>query len=255
MKFLHGINYLDGVKKIIKNELSSVPFIQRPGLAILINGDDIISSKYINALISDCNDVGINIFPTRINSRTDPMFVYRMIDDFNVMDDITSIMIQTPFPNHMRDIERDIINMVSKKKLIDAPYWKMDLMDERTWPGTAYGVYQMLCSYCEDLSTKRVIVIGKTKNEIIPLSMILMDCGATVIACDCSIERKDIVSYCGAADIIINMGFNNDDTFWTDIIDSDQVIISSSEMFSMLTRVANLIAITYNTTGRRIIKL
>ena len=205
MKLLKGGELLTSVKEMIRKGLLGMHPLKRPGFAIVINEDDYGSLQYANQLIKDCNDVGINVFSVRVNKSADEMFIYRAIDDFNTMEDVTAIMVQHPLPEQFREMEKDIINMIDAKKIVDAPFWRMDLDIQHTWPGTPYGIYLMLKSHLNgEFNGKKIVVIGRSKTVGMPLSMILTYYGATVTTCHSKTGIDNIREYCKNADIIIS---------------------------------------------------
>lgn len=204
MKLLKGTDILKDIKLKINKQLTSINPIDRPGLAMIINEDNYGAVQYAHQLQKDCNDVGIGWFSAKISSKTDPEFIYRMIDDFNTNNDITAILVQCPLPDRFKDIEKDVINMVDDNKLIDRPFWKMNLDNERTWPGTPYGIYLLLNYYNIDLARKRVNVIGRSKTVGMPLSMILTSKDATVSICHSKSGVNTVREYCENVDIIIS---------------------------------------------------
>ena len=203
MKLLKGTNILNDKKNEIRNLFSSITKF-KPGLGIIINEDDYGSLQYAKQLIKDCDEVGINVFSTRVNKLTDETSIYHMIDVFNHMEDVTSIMIQHPLPEQFREMEKDIINMVDIRKLIDAPYWRMDLDQEHTWPGTPYGIYLLLKYYGIDIDGKHVTIIGRSKTVGMPLSMILTYKNMTVTICHSKSSHDDIIRACENSQIIIS---------------------------------------------------
>lgn len=204
MRLLKGTEILKEIKLKAKEKLMRINPIDRPILGMIINGEDYGAMQYATQLEKDCTEMGIGIICVKVTSKNDLSFIFRMIDEFNNMDDVTEILIQSPLPDKFKDYEKDIFDSVSDIKLIDKPYWKMDLLNEITWPGTPYGIYLLLHHYNIDLKGKKVVVIGRSKTVGMPLSMILTSKDATVTTCHSKTGLINLKQYCDNADIIIS---------------------------------------------------
>mgnify|MGYP003296942551 CR=1 FL=1 len=147
MQLLEGAKILLSKKNMIKEFLNSENNSNIPGLGLIIREDDYGSLQYAKQLINDCVYTGINCVFENINSNTDINSIINIIDAFNKNELITSILLQFPLPNNLKEYEKEIVNRIDSRKIIDAPFWKMDLSREDTWPGTPYGIYLLLKYY------------------------------------------------------------------------------------------------------------
>lgn len=204
MKLLEGAKILLNKKNAIREFLNSENDSNIPGLGIIIREDDYGSLQYAKQLIKDCEYTGIKCVSENINSNTDINVIFNIIDTFNENESITSILLQFPLPENLKEYEKEIVNRIDSRKIIDAPFWKMDLSREDTWPGTPYGIYLLLKYYDIDIRGKLITVIGRSKTVGTPLSLILTHNDATVTTCHSMTGINNIREYCKNADIVIS---------------------------------------------------
>lgn len=217
MELLKGSDILKETKTAISGLLETIIYEERPSLALFINSVDSGCAQYARQIEKDCKDTNINFIPFDLaNENVTLRSIYQAIDEYNKRKDVTTIMVQFPLPEKFKGYEKKIINVINPHKLIDSPYWKMDLSDTTTWPGTPYGVYLLLSKYDIRVEGKRVTVIGRSDTVGLPLSMILIRGGATVTTCNSKTSTEALHDIIASSDIIISAAGKAqllDDTF------------------------------------------
>lgn len=102
-------NILNRLKSDIIREFIHLPPIDRPGIAIVINDEDNAAVKCADIFKSDCDDVQFNWFSANINSNTDEEFVKRIIEEFNEMNDVTTLII-LKMPAKFKHLKNDLLD-------------------------------------------------------------------------------------------------------------------------------------------------
>lgn len=107
---------LTRIKNEIKDYFKSLNPIDRPGVAIIFDEENSVNANCIDTLNSDCEDVKFNWFLTKINSTTDENFLFRMIDDYIEMEDVTVLIMLLPLPEKFNKIESKLLEMRKNEK-------------------------------------------------------------------------------------------------------------------------------------------
>lgn len=154
----------------------------RPGLAVVLVGDDPASQVYVRNKIKACHDTGITSFEHRLPAETSESDLLALIDRLNGDDTVDGILVQLPVPKHIRS-ER-IIEAINPLKDVDGFHTTNvgNLMVGRKGflPCTPYGVMKMIESTGYDLTGKHAVVVGRSNIVGKPQSILLLEKNATV---------------------------------------------------------------------------
>ena len=118
-------NILDGkaLAKEIKDELASeiekikLKYNKKPGLAIILVGEDAASKIYVNSKIKGSKALGIESFSYLYNENTSEEEILKKIDELNMDENINGILVQLPLPKHID--EKKIIDRIALSKDVD----------------------------------------------------------------------------------------------------------------------------------------
>ena len=83
------------VKEWIANEN------KRPGLAVVLVGEDPASQVYVKGKERDCNEVGFHSVVEKITNEISQKELEEVVRGFNQNNDIHGLLVQTPLPNHI----------------------------------------------------------------------------------------------------------------------------------------------------------
>jgi methylenetetrahydrofolate dehydrogenase (NADP+)/methenyltetrahydrofolate cyclohydrolase len=175
----------------------------RPGLAVIIVGNDPASRTYVNAKKKDCEEVGIESFEYAMDENTTEEELISLIEKLNADDKVSGILVQLPIPKHIN--EDRVIEAINPMKDADCfhPFNVGRLMIGKPvfLPCTPAGVIELLNEYNIDISGKECVVVGRSNIVGKPQSILLLAKDATVTVCHSKTKNLDEV--CKRADILI----------------------------------------------------
>ncbi len=175
----------------------------RPGLAVVIVGDDPASKVYVNNKKKGCEEVGIHSEEYALPAETTEAELIELIEKLNNKDDIHGILVQLPVPKHISD--KAIIGAISTEKDVDAfsheSVGKISVGEYIFAPCTPFGVIELLKRSNIEISGKHCVVVGRSNIVGKPMSMLLLENNGTVTVCHS--RTKDIASITRQADILV----------------------------------------------------
>ena len=71
---------------------------RRPGLAVVLVGEDPASQVYVRGKEADCAECGIRSFPYRLPAQTTQAELLTLIDHLNRAPEVDGILVQLPLP-------------------------------------------------------------------------------------------------------------------------------------------------------------
>ena len=120
---------------------------------------------------------------------------------------IHGILVQLPLPDNLKEYESKILNTISVNKDVDGFHiinaGKLFLNRERQFvPCTPLGCMELLDHYHIDIEGLNTVIIGSSNIVGLPLSIMLLQRGATVTICH--IKTKDVKEHTKKADLVIS---------------------------------------------------
>ena len=175
----------------------------RPGLAIVLVGDNPASCVYVASKVKACEYVGINSvvrrFPTQATQDEVIAEVQRLAADKTV----NGIMVQLPLPSGMD--ERAVLSYIPAEKDVDGltaeSAGKNLLGEDCLLPCTPKGIIRLIKSYGINLSGKNAVVIGRSSLVGKPLAVLLLKEDATVSVCHS--KTPNLKEYTLSADVLV----------------------------------------------------
>lgn len=175
----------------------------RPGLAVVLIGDDPASQAYVRMKEKDCEEVGIRSFDYRRPAETTQDELNAIIDECNADPEVHGILLQLPLPSHLD--EEAALARISAHKDVDGLHPENMGRLVRGLPGaracTPWGVMAMLDHYGIDPAGKRAVVIGRSSIVGKPQALMLLERNATVTICHS--RTADLPAVCREADILV----------------------------------------------------
>lgn len=190
--------------KIKKQIVCKVKELDRkPGLAVILVGDNPAARVYADGKKRDCVQCGVYSEEYLLPDHVTQKELLKLIGQLNQREDIDGILIEKPLPKHLD--EREILHFVCPDKDVDCfhPYnvGLLMLEEEGLVPCTPAGVMEMLSEYQIDLSGKHCVIIGRSSIVGKPLAMLMVAQNATVTLCHT--YTKDLAKECRRADILV----------------------------------------------------
>lgn len=176
---------------------------QRPGLAVILVGDNPASQVYVHNKVKACEDNGLYSSFDHYPATLSEADLLARIDTLNRDPRIHGILVQLPLPAHI-DNHR-VIKAIAPEKDVDGFHVVNAgaLMTGRPLfrPCTPYGVMKMLDAYGIELSGANAVVIGRSNIVGKPVAMLLLERSATVTICHS--KTRDLAAHTRAADVVV----------------------------------------------------
>ena len=175
----------------------------RPGLAVIIVGEDPASKVYVRNKERACEECGFYSEKYALPEETTQEELLGLIDELNHNPRIDGILCQLPVPKHIN--EQAIIDAISPEKDVDAFHpinvGKILVGNFDFLPCTPAGVMQLLEEYDIDPNGKNCVVIGRSNIVGKPMAMLLLHKNGTVTICHS--RTKNLKEVCAQADILV----------------------------------------------------
>ncbi|MBQ4055401.1 MAG: bifunctional methylenetetrahydrofolate dehydrogenase/methenyltetrahydrofolate cyclohydrolase FolD [Clostridia bacterium] len=200
-KIIDGKAISAAIRAEIKEEIAGSGI--KPGLAVILVGNDPASAVYVRNKKMACEEVGIYSESYELPAETTQDELLALIDKLNKKDDIHGILVQLPLPKHID--ENAVILAIDPSKDVDAfhPYNVGRIMtgDYAYLPCTPAGVMMLLERSGISVSGKKCVVVGRSNIVGKPQAMLLLHANGTVTICHS--RTTDLAKECREADILV----------------------------------------------------
>ena len=176
---------------------------QRPGLAVILVGEDPASAVYVRNKVKACEAHGLrSVFEKYGTDLTEAKLLDR-IRTLNADPSIHGILVQMPLPPHI-DPHR-VIQTIAVHKDVDgfSTLSAGELMSGLPGfrPCTPYGCMKLIESTGIDIRGKHAVVIGRSNTVGKPMALLLLQAHATVTVCHSA--TPDLALHTRQADILV----------------------------------------------------
>ncbi|NMC73074.1 MAG: bifunctional methylenetetrahydrofolate dehydrogenase/methenyltetrahydrofolate cyclohydrolase FolD [Geobacteraceae bacterium] len=175
----------------------------RPGLAVVLVGENPASKVYVSMKEKACGDVGIFSDEYTLPETVEEGELLALIDRLNHDPKIHGILVQLPLPKHIDDSR--ILEAISPEKDVDGfhPFNMGRLVIGKPvfQPCTPYGIMVMLKEAGIDLKGKEVVIVGRSNIVGKPVAFLCLQQHATVTICHT--RTVDLPAKVAAADVLI----------------------------------------------------
>ena len=176
---------------------------EKPGLAVVLVGDNPASRVYVNGKKKDCGECGFLSEEYALPAETTQEQLLELIGQLNDREDIDGILVQLPLPKHLD--EKQVLLAIRPDKDVDCfhPFnvGQMVIGEKGFKPCTPAGVMRMLEEYGIDPAGKRCVIVGRSNIVGKPQAMLMVQKNATVTICHT--KTADLKAECLAADILV----------------------------------------------------
>ena len=177
--------------------------LRRPGLAVILVGDNPASQVYVRNKRLACEECGIVSRSHDLAHSTTETELLSLVEQLNADDTIDGILVQVPLPDHID--ERRIIETIDPTKDVDGfhPFNVGRLMQRHPLirPCTPYGVVRLLEKSGIAAKGKHCVVVGASNIVGRPMALELLLSGATVTVCHRF--TQDLERHVAMADILV----------------------------------------------------
>lgn len=175
----------------------------RPGLAVIVVGDNPASQVYVRNKVKACEDVGFHSVLERYSAELGEEELLARIAILNADPSIHGILVQLPLPEHIAS-ER-VLEAIAPQKDVDgfhiANAGALMVGHPEFKPCTPYGCMKMLESIEYPIRGARAVIVGASNIVGKPMAMLLLQAGATVTICNS--KTRDLAHHTKDADILV----------------------------------------------------
>lgn len=208
-KIIDGKKISEEIKIEIANDTKSFKnkFLVKPGLAVVLVGNDPASSVYVRNKEKSAIDSGMRGKTINLPSTVSEQDLLNIIENLNLSNEIHGILVQLPLPSHIS--QEKIVEKINPIKDVDGLHpFNSGLLSAGTprfIPATPAGIRELLIRSDFDTDGKHVAILGRSNIVGRPLANLLSmksnGGNATVSLCHSRTNNlKDITQM---ADIIV----------------------------------------------------
>ncbi len=176
---------------------------RKPGLAVILVGEDPASQIYVRNKEKDCALCGFESFETRLPAETTQEALLDKIARLNADPAVDGILVQLPLPRHID--EHAVLSAIRPDKDADAFHPEnVGLMvtgEPLVWPCTPFGIMELLREYGISAAGKHCVVVGRSNIVGKPMALLLLRDNGTVTICHS--RTPDLASEVRRADILV----------------------------------------------------
>lgn len=201
-KILDGKALAKKIKLSIAEEVKAMA--HRPGLAVILVGDNPASRVYVTSKRKDCEECGFYSEEYALPADTQPTQLLDLIDELNHRTDIDGILVQLPLPAQFD--EKEVLLAIDPNKDVDGFHpinvGKLVTGDACFLPCTPAGVMDLLEEGGVELTGKHCVVLGRSNIVGKPQALLMLQKNATVTICHS--KTPDMASECRRADVLVS---------------------------------------------------
>ncbi len=175
----------------------------RPGLVVILVGDNPASAVYVARKEDVAREIGFNFTLKKLPNSASQGDVVRCIQGYNTQQDCHGILVQLPLPKHINAME--VLSSVSPSKDVDGlhphNFGRMAMGLPALYPCTALAIMDCINSCVPHLKGLNVAIIGKSNLVGKPLGIMLSNMDATVTLCHK--DTQNIKQYTQNAQIVV----------------------------------------------------
>ena len=180
----------------------------RPGLAVVLVGEDPASTVYVRSKGRACDEAGMHSVTIQLPATTSQRELLKTVDALNHDPLVHGILVQMPLPKHLN--ADAVIRAIDPRKDVDGFHpvnvGKL-LIGERDGfvPCTPAGIQEMLKRSNVDTNGAECVIVGRSNIVGKPMAALLMQdgVGANGTVTVCHRHTRDLAFHTKRADIVI----------------------------------------------------
>ena len=190
------------IKEQVAAQAAALP--RKPGLAVLLVGENPASQVYVRGKEKDCEECGILNLGAKLPAETTEEELLAHIARLNADPAVDGILVQLPLPRHID--EGKVLRAIHPSKDVDCFHpenvGEMMVGDPICWPCTPFGVMELLREYGISANGKHCVVLGRSNIVGKPMTLLLLRDNGTVTVCHS--RTPDLKEQCLQADILVS---------------------------------------------------
>ena len=176
---------------------------RKPGLAVIIVGEDPASQVYVRNKVKTTTAVGMESFHFEMPATVTESALIGKIHELNIDPRVDGILVQLPLPKHLNS-DRVMDAIESAKDPDGLTTGNLGLLmagRKRVAPCTPWGVMAILAHHKIEVAGRNAVVVGRSNIVGKPMAQLLLEAHATVTIAHS--RTKDLASITKAADIVV----------------------------------------------------
>lgn len=204
-QILDGKAVAEDLKAQLKREVDAILAGggRRPGLAVVLVGENPASQVYVRNKRNACARVGFHSELHELPAETSQEELLELVDSLNGRDEIDGILVQLPLPDHID--EETVIERISPQKDVDGfhPYnvGRLALRMPLLQPCTPKGIITLLEHTGRKLEGLDAVIIGQSNIVGRPMALELLMARCTITVCHS--RTKDLAGKVRGADVLV----------------------------------------------------
>lgn len=207
-KKLGGKALAEAVRQFVKRETGNLSV--KPGLAVIIVGDDEASKIYVAGKEKAALEAGFHSVLERLPANTQQEALVAKIHALNNDPMIHGILVQLPLPNHLN--ESEILQAIRPDKDADGFHYvnegKLLAGAETVLPCTPAGITLMLRELVREvpglnLAGAHAVVIGRSNIVGKPMAQLLLSCFNLTVTM-CHSKTRNLGDFIANADVLVS---------------------------------------------------
>ncbi len=201
MKLIDGKALAAEIRAELKEKIEKLD--RKPGLAVVIVGEDAASKIYVRNKIKACEELGIRSYSYALPADCAQEELEKLLDVLAADKAIDGILLQLPLPKGL-NAESAIAHIPIEKDVDGFSAYNLGLLlqhKEKTVACTPLGIMKMLEKEGISLAGKRAVVLGRSETVGKPMAMLLLNANATVTVCHS--KTQDLAEICKTADVLV----------------------------------------------------
>jgi len=201
---LDGNKIASEIKAEVAHEVASLTKAgMRPGLAVILAGENPASEIYVRNKVKTCEELGIYSEKHSPDESITSAELLDLVHDLNRRDEIDGILVQLPLYKHVDS--KAVLMAVDPAKDVDGfhPMNVGFLSTQRPGlvPCTPAGILEMLRRSGVKIEGAEAVVVGRSDIVGKPMAMLLINSNSTVTVCHS--KTRDLPAVCRRADLLI----------------------------------------------------
>ena len=202
MKIIDGKAIAAELRAELKEKIDLLE--RKPGLAVVIVGENPASKIYVRNKVKACAELGIRSYTYELSETSTQEEVEALLDKLGTQEEVDGILLQLPLPKHL-NADAACAHIPVEKDVDGFSAYNLGLLMRNRAEivaCTPLGVMKLLQREGICLEGKHAVVLGRSETVGKPMAMLLLNANATVTVCHS--RTKDLKAICREADILVS---------------------------------------------------
>jgi len=203
-KLLDGAATAQAIKQELRDEIAALAARGvKPGLGVLLVGDDPASAVYVGSKTRACDELGLHHETRHLPATAATDEVLDCIRAWNARSDIHGILVQLPLPPQIDSARA--LELVDPVKDVDgfhpANVGLLVQKRPRFVACTPAGIMELLQRNAIPVAGQRAVIVGRSDIVGKPMALLLLHADATVTVCHS--KTRDLAEVTRQADLLV----------------------------------------------------